>query len=530
MMKKIFINISLLLSLVITFSSCKKKLADEFNNPELSTKPSIPNFFTAMLNNDRVRPAYWNLRTYLLLQPGVYSQTAAFDNASGVYQQNDGYTGNYWTDFYYASGNGSGVMALYRSIEKTYNGLSAADQATQKVFLEAAKVVLYDQTSKMVDAWGDIPFSQAGNLETNSAIKDAAFDDAKSIYTTCISGLDEAATFFGASTTASTAGFKKQDILLQGSLDMWRRYANSIRLRMLMRMSFLDEATAKTAVNAMLSNTAAYPLIDGGSVANYSPASSDVLLQPLTTNQNTLLNAFTEGSSFYAPDYMLNTAMLPANDPRIPVVFDKFGKTVNGVFVPNATYKAMPITFTSDQQSNNYTSYSTIDSATFLNNLKLPGVVITASEVNFLKAEALERWGSSSAAETAYNTAVSQSVAFYYYLNNLGGGKVAAPDAPTLAAFLNNTNVAYAGTTDQKLAKIWLQKWVHFGVLQSDEAWSEYRRTKFPQLTFVTQTQNGYQLPPTRLVYPSIETAYNSHYSAVQAKDTRTTKIFWDVK
>lgn len=528
-MKKIYINISLLLSLVVALSSCKKKLADEYNNPELNPKTSIPGFFTAMLNNDRVRPSYWNLRTYLLTGVAVYSQSASFDNVNTAYQQSDGYTGNYWTDFYYASGNGSGDVALYTAMQTSFASLSAEDQATQKVFMEAGKVVLYDQASKMVDAWGDIPFSKAGNLESNSLVKDAPFDDAKTLYSTFIAGLDEAATYFGASTTVSTASFKRQDILLQGNLDMWRRYANSIRLRLLMRISNVD-ASAQAAVTAMLADPSAYPLIDGGDVDTYDPASSDVLLQPLTTYQNSPLSAFTESGTYYAPDYMLNTVMAPANDPRMPVVFDKFGTTVNGAFVPNPTYKAMPITYSSTDQANNFTHFAILDSATFLNNIKLPGIVITASEVNFLKAEAFERWGSTSAAQAAYNHAVSQSVSFYYYLNRLGGGKVPAPTPAEMTTFLNNPNVAYTGTSNQKLALIWTQKWAHFGCLQADEAWSEYRRTKFPQLTFVSQTLNGFALPPSRLVYPSIETAYNSNYNAVRAKDTRDTKIFWDVK
>jgi hypothetical protein len=66
-------------------------------------------------------------------------------------------------------------------------------------------------------------------------------------------------------------------------------------------------------------------------------------------------------------------------------------------------------------------------------------------------------------------------------------------------------------------------------LLQSDEAWSEYRRTKYPKLTIVPQTLNPYQLPPTRLTYPSVETGFNTNYNTVKAKDTRTTKIFWDV-
>lgn len=527
-MKKILINISLLLSLVVVVSSCKKKLADDYNNPELNPKPNIPGFFTAMLNNDRVRPSYWNLRTYLLTGVGVYSQSATFDNVNTAYQQSDAYTGNYWTDFYYASGNGSGDVALYAAMQKTFAGLSPEDQANQKVFMEAAKVVLYDQASKMVDAWGDIPFSKAGSLESSSLIKNAPFDDAKTLYATFIAGLDEAATYFGASTTVSTSSFKKQDIMLQGSLDMWRRYANSIRLRLLMRISDVD-ATAQTAITAMLADSVGHPLIDGGNQSiNYTPALTDVLLQPLTTYANSPLSAFTESSSYYAPDYMLNTVMLPAQDPRLPVIFDRYGEA-NGSNLPDTGFRAMPITYTSVQQSNNFAKFSILDSATFLNNIKLPGIVITASEVNFLKAEAYERWVSTSRAKTAYNKAVSQSVAFYYYLNGLGGGKFTLPTDSAMTAFLSKPNVAYTGNSDQKKALIWTQKWAHFGCLQADEAWSELRRTKTPQLTFVTQTLNGYSRPPSRLVYPSSETAYNSNYSAVKAKDTRDTKIFWDV-
>jgi hypothetical protein len=190
----------------------------------------------------------------------------------------------------------------------------------------------------------------------------------------------------------------------------------------------------------------------------------------------------------------------------------------------------MPITFTADQQDNNYAKYAIVDSTTFLNNTKLPGILMTASEVNFLKAEAFERWGSDADAQTAYNTALQQSISFYYYLNSIGGGKVPYPSAAAIDAFVNSSSATFTGTSTQKLALIWTQKWLHFGFLQSDEAWAEYRRTKYPQLTFVNETLNGYQTPPTRLVYPSNEAAYNSNYSSEQGKDTRTTKIFWDVK
>jgi hypothetical protein len=532
-MKKIFISASLLLSLSLTFSGCKKELEEKYNNPEKSTQASLPGFFTGILNNDRVRPSYWNVRTFLLQQPAIYSQTAFFTNGNSVYQQSDSYSSQYWSDFYAPSGNGSGVVGMYRAMEVAYAQLSDADKASQEIFIQAARVVLYDQTSQMVDLWGDIPFSEAASLQQNSTIANPKFDAQAELYNNCIAGLQTAAAYFKSAST--NPSFNKADILLRGNLKRWEAYANSIRLRLLMRISNVSESTSQSQVMAMLSNSDEFPLVDGGNAANYNPGTSDILLMPLITNTNSLRDALTELPSHNAPDYMLNKVMLPANDPRIPVMFDKFGRTVSSKFVPNKAFRAMPITYTSTQQADSAASFAILDSTTFQQNPNLPGIVITASEVNFLKAEAQERWGTSTAAEEAYETAVKQSVTFYYYLNSLNSTGLKKEDKPTDAVidtFVSDPDspIAYTGSVQEKLANIWTQKWLHFGFLQSTQAWSEYRRTNYPQLTFPEATLSGYETPPTRLLYPSTEKSLNSaNYQAVQPKDTRTAKIFWDV-
>jgi hypothetical protein len=280
---------------------------------------------------------------------------------------------------------------MYRAMEATYNTLSEAEKVNQEIFMQAANVVVFDQAAQMVDLWGDIPYSEAGSLQTNPTIGNPKFDAQAELYNTFLAGLETAAAYFG--TAAGNPAFSKADILLNGSVDKWRRCANSVRLRLLMRISNVNEGAARTEVLEMLGNGSSYPLMDGGNAANYSPAASDALLRPLTNYTDNLRLALTELTSHFAPDYMLNQVMLPADDPRIPVMFDKFGTTVNGVFVPNPTYQAMPITFTAAQQEAEFAKYSILDSTTFLQNPALPGIVMTASEVNFLKAEAFERWG-----------------------------------------------------------------------------------------------------------------------------------------
>lgn len=532
-MKKLIITFGICLGVMSLFTSCENELEKRYNNPEKSTEKDIPGFFTGVLNNDRVRPSYWNVRTFLLPHPAVYTQTAAFLNGNTSYQQNDDYSGQYWNNFYYPTANGGGIMATYRAMESTYAELSDADKSSQAIFMEASRILLYDQGSQIVDLWGDIPFSEAGSLETQSKIVNAKFDDQAELYNLFIDGLKTSAEFFSTATTNSS--FSRYDIMSSGSIAKWQRYANSVRLRLLMRISNVNESKARTEVMEMLNNPGKYPLVDGDNIGNYIPSASDILLQPLTTYTNNLNDGLTELRSHYAPDYMLNTVMNPANDPRIPVYFDKYGRTVNGVFVPNTEYKAMPITFTSNEQETNYPDYAILDSATFLQNTALPGIVMTASEVNFLKAEAYERWGSKDDAKAAYSTALKQSVTFYYYLNNLnstGQVKVPKPEESVINDFINEPSVALTGDTDGDLTKIWTQKWVHFSFFQSVQAWSELRRTKTPELTFPSNGKlAGYETPPTRLVYPTTEKTYNSeNYKDVVAKDTRMTKVFWDVK
>ncbi|MDX2048746.1 MAG: SusD/RagB family nutrient-binding outer membrane lipoprotein [Chitinophagaceae bacterium] len=532
-MNKNSIHIALFVLLFAVGASCKKKLADLYNDPDQTTQPAVEKFFTEMLDNDRVRPSYWNVRTFLLMHTGIYTQSAGYLNNTSVYQQNPSYTQDYWNDFYRPGANGGGVMAHFRSIEAAYNAAKGEQQKKEMdVFLQAAKVVMLDQASQMVDLWGDIPFTEAGSISSKGEIVMAKFDGAREVYNYILDGLKTASDYFAFAqlSTVTQASFSRQDILLAGNTEQWRRYANSLRLRLLMRISFYDEARAKNEVMNILNNPTVHPLTDGST--GYLPQTTDILLQPLANYTDDLRNALTELTNHSAPGYMLNNVMKPANDPRIPVMFDKSGRTVNNVFIPNIEYRGLPVNMSAAQQQQNIGYYSILDSATFLVNSKLPGIVITAAEVNFLKAEAYERWGGGNAA-AAYEMAIRQSIAFYYYLNSLNNithVPLVPPAAADVDAFLQNPMVNYTGTAADKLEKISVQKWLHFGFLQSVQSWAEYRRTKYPRFSFSPASLPGYESPPSRLVYPASETAYNSAYALVKDKDIRTGKIFWDVK
>lgn len=521
-------------------ASCKKKLEGDYLNPEATTTGSLGKLLTGMLTNRRVHPTYWDYATFVTGVTGKYSQFLGVITDKQMYVPSVGYNGNRWSDYYIgapsdpnnpSSRDGAGIVSQYREIVKNFNKLPAAEQASQYVFVQLAKVIYYDQTAQVVDLWGDIPFTQAGTLDATNTLSYAKYDDAAGIYDTLINGLKDINTWLaGASlSTATATTLAKQDILLGGTLASWRRYVNSLRLRLLMRVSYVKETSAKAEVTAMLSAPATYPMVDDNT--------QNILLKEMpTTFTSDLRTGLTDAASSdgpYAAAFVLDTVMVANNDPRTDVFWDRGSK--------NTSYMGLSASTGSSIQSAQISNglIATFDSATFIYNSNIPGVLMTAAEVSFLKAEAYERWGLGTAA-TAYANGISQSVNFYYSLNQskvLWSGapgswaSLTTPSATTIATYIAGANIVYAGTSAQKLAKIATQNWLNFFMLQAGQAWAEVRRTNYPVLNFAVDT--GYPtapLPPTRVLYPETETVYNTdNYSAVKAKDTRTTKIFWDV-
>ncbi|HWB92726.1 MAG TPA: SusD/RagB family nutrient-binding outer membrane lipoprotein [Puia sp.] len=532
-MKKVLIYAVGVFLLTGSLSSCKKTLQTDYVNAQLINTGSLPKLLTGMVLNPRIHPSYWDYATTVMPTTGAFSQLTAIAPASSMYIPNINYNESRW-DHYYAGAtstntagidynySGPGIMSSYREIQRTYAALDTAQQRAQLVYLQCAKIIFDDQTAQLVDLFGDIPFFKAGSLNTDRTISYAPFDDAKTIYDTLINDLASINTWMASATltTDVQSVFKSQDILLGGNLAAWRRYANSLRLRLLMRISYSDEATAKAAVATMLGDPATYPMITSNA--------QNVTLKMSPPDLKSDMESAIGGA--YAPAYLLDTLQVANGDPRTVVMWDS---------AQNLPYKGISDTGTVAEFENGvghgiYTGYDTV---TFVNNYNVPGVVFTAAEVSFLTAEANERWGAGSTpAATAYANGINQSVAFYYGINQssvLKPGKTwpttASPSQAAIDAYI--ANVAYTGTQAQKLKLIATQNWINFFILQAGQAWAEVRRTGYPQLHFFTAINANAPQPPSRLLYPPNEALYNaSNYAAVEGKDLSTNKIFWQVK
>lgn len=518
-MKKLIILLFSAFTAGLIFSGCKKSdFTDNYSNPEKAVTADVPRLYAGLFNNEKVLPRYWNLYTFQIPVLGTYSQLTGYTNGKGVYEQPTNYTGNRWDDFY------TSVIARYREIEKQYNALSSdADKEGYKLFLETARIFVYDQATQMVDMWGDIPFTMAGGLNAEGKIILPTYDQGETIYNTALTELKRISDYLATVTPSSfyLTQLQSYDYVNGGDLTKWRKYANSLLLRLAMRISYKDETAAKSVVQTILADATKYPLVGTATESiTIQPNSPTSTLAP--ADQNEIRNGFDVNP--YAAGKMVNEIMVPTADPRLAVYFTKNN---------TGTYRGIANTLTEAQVTAGVTAgeFSRWDSTTFSENHLLPGLLITAAEVNFLKAEAFERWGGGTAKD-AYEKGIRESIAFWYGINtrsDRAATKETLPMEADIVAYLSNPAIAYG--TDN-LAKIATQKWLDFTVLQAQQAWAEWRRTKLPVLSFPTDnSSNASPNVPTRLLYPSSERTLNSaNYGAVASKDNVTTKVFWDVK
>lgn len=320
----------------------------------------------------------------------------------------------------------------------------------------------------LTDTYGDIPYTEA--LKGDSAMTAPAFDTQKDVYYGMLSHLATDVTAL----TGSAGAWASGDFIYGGSLSNWRMFANSLRMRMAMRISNVDpthaaqEFAAAYAAGGFASN-------NDNAVFHYGASQPD---------QNPYYDYwFNQNRN---GDFGMSAAMVDSlsshQDPRLQVYAAPNATGYNGGYwglqngnLPGDFGKGVP------DVSSLGSSFLAPDA---------PSYVMTYAEVLFLEAEAAARGyipGGAAAAASFYNQGVTASFTQY------------GLSASAAAAYLALPQNAYNGLTS-----IYYQKWVAlFG--NGPEAWAEVRRTGYPQLT----PAPGFSKIPNRLTYPSEEQLLN---------------------
>lgn len=362
---------------------------------------------------------------------------------------------------------------------------------------------------RVVDLYNNAPYTQAFSTTNTTPVYGKGSD----IYKSLISNIDSSVMIIKAAqanTNAENPG--DYDVMFKGDMDKWIKFANTVKLKLLMRLT--ETADGPALITSKLSGLTTADFLgegeDAGVNPGYSTASNtqenpyylDVAYKVTGAagTNNTYWRAGVYGTNFYNNN----------NDPR-----------ASYFYAPNKAGKIQgrKIGSTAGNEGND-----NISGVNGQGNAKGPdqnAVILTASESLFLQAEAVQRGYLQGDANDLYKKAVEQSFSL-----------LGVTDAMTAAdAYISqpeNNNVNYATSAD-KLKTLITQKWAACNSFDALESYSDWRRLKIPADLPVSDYP-GNQAPhiPYRLLYPESESSYNSSVFAKEGNiDVFTSKIFW---
>ncbi len=401
----------------------------------------------------------------------------------------DGASWNTSWDYVFAGFNGADP-------QNRWGGLSELKKAKELVaetsFSDARKanmnavldIMIIWAFHNMTDMWGDMPYSQALDI----TIPTPAYDSQEAIYTSMISSL----TTIAGSIDASQPGFASGDAVYGGDMAMWKKFANSLKLRIAMRMADVNSSAAQAAASSAIS----------GGVFTSNAESAAFKYTSTATTANPLFIDITLDNR---DDFSITTVLLDylnqTNDPRLPIFVKPNGE---------GEYVGMPPGLSDNEAFSLQSKTSRPGDATRA--ADLPGCWLTYAEVEFFLAEANERWGIGGNAETHYKNAITAS------MNQWG-----ITDQTAINNYINGVSYSSFGSWKEAIGT---QKWVAlYG--QGGEAWAEWRRLDFPKL----QVPAAAFIPmiPVRLHYPTNEFGTNEANVSAVGVDGMETKLWWDV-
>ena len=340
----------------------------------------------------------------------------------------------------------------------------------------------------LTDCYGDIPFSEA--LQAEADVLKPKYDKQEDVYTGILKLLDDASGLLGAGGDVPSAS----DFMYNGDVTKWKKFANSLKFRCLMRIvdkkpSVASQLQALAAANGMFSS-------------NSDEAKYSYVIATPNPIYNTIIGS---NRIEYRVGKPMVDKLSALNDPRLAVYASKAPAT--------NTYVGKPAGYL-DPSTAGYNNTNTSGLGAFYLEKTLPAYLMSYAQLQLLMAEARQKgYISTSTTQAYYEEGIKASLTF-----NGVSSSVATYLAEPLVAF-NAIN---------PLPQIQLQEWLAlFG--QGVEAWTEWRRTKVPALSLPVDAATT--AIPSRYTYPDNEPSINkANYDAVvasQGPDLLTTKVWW---
>jgi len=500
---------------LIPFSSCDtEKLTDLNINPhaanELNWKFLLTNGMLLSAEN-----RYVNWRANLIYCAHFIQQCASTGGHAGdKYYRNTSYSASYF-DYVYTRA----LKNLSEVIRQTDPTEGANPEMTNA--RNIARILRVVNMHRMTDLYGDVPYSEA-NKGLDGIFK-PKYDAQKDIYTDMLKELDEAVNGL----SASADDIADADLIYKGDLDKWKKFGNSMMLRLGMRVSKIDAGMATTYVTKAINggvmesndDNAWIPMADGPDQWTNQNGTSRALIQG-------------DGSDGALLSKTLVDFLKDRNDPRLMIIsggIGPWGGPYNTNYneqdgLPNGhDYESLRILngWPEDYQFDTHTTYSRINP--LLLKTDAPYFLQSYSEVALLLAEVAASQGQDAIAEAQYNKGVAAAMQMYELY-----------DASFVVSNGDVTSYLAANPYDPAKGEemIGEQYWAAT-FLNWYEGYANWRRTGFPSLTphnFENNVTGG--RIPLRLEYPLSEYSINadnvSAANARQGKDDFMTPVWWD--
>lgn len=353
------------------------------------------------------------------------------------------------------------------------------------------------------DQFGDIPYTDANKVEDGQM--KPKYDSQEIIYPAILENLKAIADEMAAGLGSDNIG--EGDFLFGGNIQRWQKFCNSLRMRAAMRIVNVAPDLAKSTIEEICQNQAAYPLLETSAEnAYFYWQGSSPYFEPY-------YNDFRTRDDYGMSNIFVNH-LKSMNDPRISAIMQpaatdgEYRGFENGALSAPSNIQAI---------SRMGVMYRE-DPAGFTPLLK-------SCENYFIMAEAAMRgWNVGISAQEAYETAVKLS---------MDDNGVSAADAETY--------LANAGKWDNTLERIYMEEWVAL-FKENCEAWSLYRRTGYPKEIRTSGEYPGkfcsfgtaHNDVPFRMPYPDNEYQYNKENveaaTAEVVDNTWGKKMWWDTR
>lgn len=405
------------------------------------------------------------------------------------------------------------------------------DKSDDPVALALSKLLRVAIMHRMTDMYGPIPYSKVVD-EMGGISLAVPYDSQEDVYKQMLKELDEVNEVLKENLSLDHEAFRKFDDVYYGDMNKWYKFANSLKLRMAIRMSYVDPVTAQKVAEAAVA-------------AGVITSNADNAW--LTVEENRASMIF-NGWSDHRVGADIICYMNGYNDPRRTKMFTtvKWQEKINNQTITVDGYAGIRIGIDVANKDEVKDQYSKPIIAT-----ESPYLWINAAEVTFLRAEgALRGWNNMGGdAKTLYEQAIALSFEQYgltgadvYAANDQDMpqaytdpmGTYSAPQASTITIAWQEG----AENEEKNLERIITQKWIAMFPC-TVEAWSEYRRTDYPKLLPVIVNNSGGVIDDNitkirRLWYPPREYSNNPYIteavSMLGGDDNGATPLWWDKK